>query len=189
MLSRFSRSMTTIANLQRMSAKTLSEKILAEQGASPEDSAIAIIDVRDNGRLPFLCLRCPFSKTTYCLSVDNKRNELANSVVQDYLGGHIKGSTNVPIHQLDAMMPTLLRRLRDKKTVVFHCMLSQQRGPGAALRYIREREDNLRAQGGTPKDKQVVYVLDLGFSGWQQTYAEDERLTEGYRKELWGDGD
>lgn len=53
MLSRLSRSMSTIANLQRMSAKTLSEKILAEQGASAEDSSIAIIDVRDNGNHPF----------------------------------------------------------------------------------------------------------------------------------------
>jgi Cdc25 family phosphatase len=86
------------------------------------------------------------------------------------------------------MMPTLVRRLRSKQTVVFHCMLSQQRGPGAALRYIREREEILRSQpGGTTKEdgEQVVYVLDRGFSGWQQEYAEDERLTEGYRKELW----
>lgn len=149
---RFTRTMTTVANLQRISAKALSEQILAEQGLPAEQSTIAIIDVRDN----------------------------------DYIGGHIKGSTNVPVHQLDAMMPTLLRRLRDKKTVVFHCMLSQQRGPGSALRYIREREDQLRAQGGSPDaNSQTVYVLDLGFSGWQQQYAEDERLTEGYRKELW----
>lgn len=54
MLSRLSRSMTSIANLQRISAKTLSEKILAEQGASAADSSIAIIDVRDNGNHPFL---------------------------------------------------------------------------------------------------------------------------------------
>jgi hypothetical protein len=53
MLSRFTRSftrnmtMTSIANLQRISAKTLSDKILAEQG---KDSSIAIIDVRDNGK-------------------------------------------------------------------------------------------------------------------------------------------
>ena len=85
-------------------------------------------------------------------------------------------------------MPTLVRRLRNKPTVVFHCMLSQQRGPGAALRYIRERDEILRMQaGGATKEdeQQVVYVLDRGFSGWQQEYGEDERLTEGYRKELW----
>lgn len=46
----------------------------------------------------------------------------------------------MPSHQLDEWMPTLLRQLEDTKTVVFHCALSKQRGPSAALRYIRERE-------------------------------------------------
>lgn len=36
--------------------------------------------------------------------------------------------------------------------------------------------------------KQKVYVLDRGFVGWQEDYGADERLTEGYRKELWADG-
>lgn len=49
------RSMATIASLPRMSAKTLSEKILAEQDA--KDPAFAIIDVRDDGWFPHL---------TYC---------------------------------------------------------------------------------------------------------------------------
>lgn len=106
----------------------------------------------------------------------------------DYIGGHIKGSTNIPSHQLDAMMPTLVRRLKGKKTVVFHCALSQQRGPSAALRYLRERDEALRALGETPAEGQTVYVLDRGFSGWQEVYGEDERLTDGYHKELWADG-
>lgn len=46
----------------------------------------------------------------------------------------------MPSHQLDEWLPTLLRQLEDTKTVVFHCALSKQRGPSAALRYIRERE-------------------------------------------------
>jgi Cdc25 family phosphatase len=103
------------------------------------------------------------------------------------------------------MLPTLVRQLRDKKTVVFHCALSQQRGPGAALRYIRERErvtasDSQAGAGNAqPDERQVsgtqdgpveqkVYVLDRGFVGWQEAYGEDERLTEGYRKDLWQDG-
>ena len=91
-------------------------------------------------------------------------------------------------------MPTLVRQLRDKKTVVFHCALSQQRGPGAALKYMRERERMFpRAKGGEgggsgETEEQKVYVLDRGFVGWQEVYADDERLTEGYRKELWEDG-
>ena len=98
---------------------------------------------------------------------------------------------------------------------MFHCALSQQRGPSAALRYIRERERILgpgvvgkamkknqeeevekKADDGEweavdespEKSEQKVYVLDRGFVGWQEIYGEDTRLTEGYRKEIWQDG-
>lgn len=90
----------------------------------------------------------------------------------------------MPSQQLDAMMPTLVRQLKDKQTVVFHCMLSQQRGPSAALRYMRERDGVLKGMGAEATD-QTVYVLDRGFTGWQEVYNKDERLTEGYRKEFW----
>ncbi|KAK1659548.1 Rhodanese-like domain-containing protein [Colletotrichum godetiae] len=113
----------------------------------------------------------------------------------DYLGGHIKGCINMPSRSLDARMPTLMRHLEGKKTVVFHCALSQQRGPSAALRYLRERDQNLasKASSGSAEDSaatepQTVYVLDRGFVGWQETYGGDEQLTEGYSKELWKDG-
>ncbi|GAB0133080.1 hypothetical protein EsDP_00001496 [Epichloe bromicola] len=140
--------MTTIASLRRISAKSLSEKILAEKD-SPSPS-YAIIDVRDD----------------------------------DYIGGHIKGCTNIPSVQLDAMMPTLVRKLKDTKTVVFHCALSQQRGPSAALKYLREK-DCLSKREGEGAVEQEVLVLDRGFEGWQRVYGGDERLTEGYVKEIW----
>ncbi|KAF4123053.1 hypothetical protein GMORB2_6601 [Geosmithia morbida] len=140
--------MTSIANLQRMTAKTLSIKILEETATT------AVIDVRDD----------------------------------DYIGGHIKGSINVPSRQFDAMMPTLARRLLDKKTVVFHCALSQQRGPSAALKYLRERDGALKALGLEPPQEQSVSVLQDGFTGWQEVYGTDERLTEAYQKELWESG-
>ncbi|KAF1995408.1 hypothetical protein P154DRAFT_580847 [Amniculicola lignicola CBS 123094] len=57
----------------------------------------------------------------------------------DHIGGHIRGSTWVPSSDLDFRTPELIRTLKDKDTVVFHCMLSQQRGPSAALRYLREK--------------------------------------------------
>ncbi|KID99545.1 Rhodanese-like protein, partial [Metarhizium majus ARSEF 297] len=143
--------MTTIASLRRMSAKSLSEKILAEKDAA--NTSFAIIDVRDD----------------------------------DHIGGHIRGSTNIPSGQLDAMMPTLVRKLQDKKTVVFHCALSQQRGPSAALKYLREKDGLLRSLGGGKEiaAEQEVFVLDRGFVGWQQVYGDDERLTEGYVKDIW----
>lgn len=93
----------------------------------------------------------------------------------DYIGGHIKGSQNVPGHTHDYKMPELVRTLRDQDLVIFHCTLSQQRGPGSALRYLRERRSMLDA-GTVPKRKdgvelaeaQQVKVLDGGFSKWQQ---------------------
>ncbi|EGY14074.1 CDC25-like phosphatase YCH1 [Verticillium longisporum] len=143
----------SLANLQRISAKDLSEMLLTQQAAAT-DPTVAVVDVRDD----------------------------------DYLGGHIKGGINMPSATLDVMMPTLVRRMQDKKTVVFHCALSQQRGPSAALKYLRERDQMLRRENPAELANQTVYVLDLGFSGWQQTYGEDERLTEGYSKELWQSG-
>ena len=57
----------------------------------------------------------------------------------DHAGGHIRGSTWVPSNELDYKTPDLVRQLKDKEVVVFHCALSQQRGPSAALRYLREK--------------------------------------------------
>lgn len=136
----------------------------------------------------------------------------------DHIGGHIKGSSHVPSNTLDYKIPELVRKLQDKDTVVFHCALSQQRGPSAALRYLRERERLLGAEPTSStiahamkksanedhksqerneewedvkedtKKKQQVYVLDRGFVGWQEVYGEDKRLTEAYVKDIWKDG-
>lgn len=83
----------------------------------------------------------------------------------DYIGGHIRGCQNVPTATHDYRIPELVRTLKDKDTVVFHCALSQQRGPSSALKYLRERE---RLQGKDAEGKQKVYVLDGGFSKWQE---------------------
>lgn len=83
--------------------------------------------------------------------------------------------------------------LAQKDIVVFHCSLSQQRGPGAALKYLREKDGgNKDGKGGVKegeedKDKagngegqqavkgkkeQEVYVLDGGFVKWQEEYVQ-----------------
>lgn len=81
-------------------------------------------------------------------------------------------------------MPELVRTLKDKEQVVFHCALSQQRGPSAALKYARERE---RMLGGEEGKKQEVYVLEGGFVHWQEKYGTDTRLTEAYARDIWLD--
>lgn len=95
----------------------------------------------------------------------------------DYIGGHIVGGQNVPTNTHDHRMPELVRTLKDNETVVFHCALSQQRGPSSALKYLRERE---RLIGGDAEKKddgggataavknQSVYVLEGGFVKWQE---------------------
>jgi Cdc25 family phosphatase len=79
-------------------------------------------------------------------------------------------------------MPELVRTLKDKEKVVFHCALSQQRGPSAALRYARERQ---RALGEEESKKQEVYVLEGGFVQWQEKYGTDKKLTEAYVEDIW----
>jgi len=64
----------------------------------------------------------------------------------DHIGGHIKNSQNVPSSTLDHALPSLVRKLADKETVVFHCALSQVRGPKAARRYLEERDRLLGPQ-------------------------------------------
>ena len=99
----------------------------------------------------------------------------------DHIGGHIRGSTHIPSSQLDYKVPELARTLKDKEVVVFHCALSQQRGPSAALRYIRERkrllavtakgavrEDSEYSNGKVESPEQKVLVLEGGFVKWQE---------------------
>ncbi|QMW35356.1 hypothetical protein G4B84_010847, partial [Aspergillus flavus NRRL3357] len=100
----------------------------------------------------------------------------------DHVGGHIFSSTWVPSSSLDVRLPELIRTLKDKEKVVFHCALSQQRGPSAALRYARERE---RVLGVEESQKQEVYVLEGGFVQWQEKYGKDTRLTEAYVEDIW----
>ena len=69
--------------------------------------------------------------------------------------------------------------------MVFHCMLSQQRGPSAALKFARALRDREGKEGQGDKKGPEVCVLEGGFSMFQARYGEDERLTEGYVRDLW----
>ena len=104
----------------------------------------------------------------------------------DHIGGHIKSSRHVPSGSLDYTAAELARQLKDAEKVVFHCSLSQQRGPSAALKYLRERERlfdrestveavGTKEEGREGKEEgefkmQEVLVLEGGFVGWQDKY-------------------
>ncbi|OQO02643.1 hypothetical protein B0A48_12171 [Cryoendolithus antarcticus] len=101
----------------------------------------------------------------------------------DHVGGHIHSSYHVASGTHDVALPELVRKLEGKETVVFHCMLSQQRGPKAAINYVRERE-RLIGKGVAGKEQKVM-VLEGGFGKWQEVYGEDKELTEAYAKDVW----
>lgn len=106
----------------------------------------------------------------------------------DHVGGHLHNSTHVPSTELDHRIPELMRKLSNLEIVVFHCALSQERGPRAARRYMEEREQRINdgsmdSASGAPDigivdgevqkvssgaNEQKVYVLDKGFVGWQE---------------------
>ncbi|KAF2835250.1 Rhodanese-like protein [Patellaria atrata CBS 101060] len=102
----------------------------------------------------------------------------------DHVGGHIKNSIHAPSSELDYRMPELVRTLKNKDTIVFHCALSQQRGPSAALRYLREKK-RLEGKKEGEENGQKVLVLDGGFVKWQEAYGKDKDLTEAYEEDIW----
>lgn len=101
---------------------------------------------------------------------------------KDHIGGHIKSSRHAPSETVN--YKDLARELQGAEKVIFHCALSQQRGPNAALKYLDERERLFGADlstkainnidDGEPKEGgvkgQEVYVLDGGFVQWQEKY-------------------
>lgn len=77
------------------------------------------------------------------LSPDSSKVAIIDVRDDDHVGGHISSSTHVPSSTLDHRIPEIVRTMAGKEIVVFHCALSQQRGPTAALRYMRERESKM----------------------------------------------
>ncbi|RMZ80803.1 hypothetical protein DV737_g2826, partial [Chaetothyriales sp. CBS 132003] len=92
----------------------------------------------------------------------------------DHIGGHIKGSTWVPLPELDARIPELIRLNKNKERVVFHCMLSQQRGPMAALKYARAKQAmDLKEQKSREKQQRQRQRQDQHDQHDQQQDADD----------------
>jgi rhodanese-related sulfurtransferase len=155
----------SLANLDYISREDLAQQIKSSKSTSSETS-----DSKPAG-LP-----------SYLAVVDVRDS--------DHIGGHILGSTWLPSSELDYKTPELIRTMKDKEVVVFHCALSQQRGPSAALRYLREKkrlESGSKVEGSEVGEgkKQKVLVLKGGFGEWQEKYGPDKELTEKWDKELW----
>jgi len=91
----------------------------------------------------------------------------------DHIGGHIRGSLHRPSQSItESSIQDLIKELGEKKDVVFHCALSQQRGPSVALKYARARKEVMARQTSSQEEEkgkeQTVWILEGGFVKWQE---------------------
>lgn len=103
----------------------------------------------------------------------------------DFEGGHIKGCKNIPSTQFPDQVEKLVEQLKDSKSVLFHCSLSQARGPKAARIYKETREEAMKAGKIDDKQEQTVAVLREGFSNFGSLYKNEADLVEDYDEESW----
>lgn len=104
----------------------------------------------------------------------------------DYVGGHIKGCYHYPAGNFHTTLPQLRQRLVDNEIddVVFHCALSQVRGPRSTLMFLRSLNE-LPEPERLLVERINVHVLEGGFTGWQYKYGTDCAVTEAYAADLW----
>ncbi|KIK08020.1 hypothetical protein K443DRAFT_672903 [Laccaria amethystina LaAM-08-1] len=75
----------------------------------------------------------------------------------------------------------LVKQTKEVPVVIFHCALSQARGPKAARVYEETRRNILQ---GKDIDHEVI-VLQGGFSQFQAKYKDDPTLVENWDKDVW----
>ncbi|KAI0696283.1 Rhodanese-like domain-containing protein [Cytidiella melzeri] len=100
----------------------------------------------------------------------------------DWNGGNIKGSQNSPSSGFSLKVTQVVEDTKDVPLVVFHCALSQVRGPKAARLYAETR-DLLQAEGEDIPHE--VMILRGGFSDFQAKFRKDPELVENWDAEVW----
>ncbi|KAG9103410.1 hypothetical protein FRC06_010944, partial [Ceratobasidium sp. 370] len=100
----------------------------------------------------------------------------------DFIGGNIVGCIRAPSNDYLATVDELVTKTKDVPKMIFHCALSQLRGPKAANIYVDTRNNRLNP-GDT--SQQEIYVLRGGFTEFQELYKDDPVLVEKWSKEVW----
>ncbi|XP_010267217.1 PREDICTED: dual specificity phosphatase Cdc25 [Nelumbo nucifera] len=75
---------------------------------------------------------------------------------------HIAGSLHCASDTFYEKIPKLIQDVKGKDTLVFHCALSQVRGPSCArklLNYLVETKEDAGIKN--------IFVLERGFNGWE----------------------
>lgn len=96
----------------------------------------------------------------------------------DFIGGHITNCHNSPSATFSDKLDDLVKDTKDVPQVIFHCALSQLRGPKAARQY-NDRRNQLQ---DTPHE---VLILRGGFTEFQEKFKDDPQLVENWNKDIW----
>ncbi|XP_057534896.1 dual specificity phosphatase Cdc25 [Amaranthus tricolor] len=76
--------------------------------------------------------------------------------------GHIPGSLHFASDTFLDKIPNLVQQVQGKDTLVFHCALSQVRGPKCARRLSEYLAETSQIAG-----IKNIMVLERGFNGWE----------------------
>lgn len=99
----------------------------------------------------------------------------------DYVGGNIKGCLNQPSRDFSMTVHNLVEQAKEVPIVIFHCALSQVRGPKAARIYAEVRQNILHGN----EMRQDIVILRDGFTQFQVKYKNDPELVENWDEEVW----
>jgi len=99
----------------------------------------------------------------------------------DFIGGNITNCRNVPSNTFLDNLDDLVRETKNVPQVIFHCALSQSRGPTAARQYDDRRKQLQNDDDG----EQEVLILRGGFTEFQQKFKDDPELVEKWNKKFW----
>ncbi|EOY07946.1 hypothetical protein QUC31_011080 [Theobroma cacao] len=87
--------------------------------------------------------------------------------------GHIAGSLHYASDTFTNKISNLIQDVKGKDTLVFHCALSQVRGPTCARRfanYLEEMKEDVGIKN--------ILVLERGFNGWEASGRPVCRCTD-----------
>ncbi|XP_075638812.1 dual specificity phosphatase Cdc25 [Castanea sativa] len=87
--------------------------------------------------------------------------------------GHIAGSLHFASDTFSDKISNLVQQVKGKDTLVFHCALSQVRGPTCARRLVNYLEE-MKEDTGIKN----IMVLERGFNGWEASGRPVCRCTD-----------
>ncbi|KAJ1920731.1 Cdc25 phosphatase Ibp1 [Mycoemilia scoparia] len=122
--------------------------------------------------------------------IQGKNYQVVDVRDQDYEGGHIVGSVNLPAHTIPGTADDLVKKFHGIQKLIFHCLLCQVRGPKAARIYGDAVDRQLAKEENpesSPLAKQEVYFLEGGFMSWLHEHKESPGLIVDYDPEFWKD--